>query len=321
MGKYGKPLGVKQGAATGAYIKEQIAKERGYGKGAVDPQFYKRLKELGVSPFETPLAFFGAYSANLFGDVLNDETRHFYWKYNHPGAIADELVQKLVDPQDRLGGYGRAAVGITAIQSAAALSGAYNPLNITQLGRPPGYKQNLPSEEDPRETIDPAAELFQRFFQGRRGQPLKYDTAKEEIPDLTRARYANYMNYLYNDPGIPGTMGIIKVTGENLEGKPEMRILGNPVSIPSVIALAGGIAGARLGVTSVDRTKGPQQLNLLNKTPDILKANVPKGTRMVRGITGSTIGSLAGSAIGLLANEIIASANRPQLPKLSDYQQ
>ena len=76
-----------------------------------------------------------------------------------------------------------------------------------------------------------------------------------------------------------------------------------------------------MGVTSVDRMKGPQQLNLLNKTPDTLKATAPKGTRMGRGIAGSAIGSLAGSAVGLIANEIIASANRPQLPRLSDYQQ
>lgn len=321
VGQYGQTTGFKQGAALGARIKEQIAEERGYGKGIRDPQFYKRLKEQNVSPTESPLAFLGAYSANLLGDVLNDETRRFYWRYNHPGAIADELVQKLVDPEDRLGGYGRAAVGLTAIQSATALSGAYDPLNIAQLGRPAGYKQNLPSEEDPRETTDPAAELFQRFFQGRRGRPLKYDTAKEEIPDLTHARYANYMNYLHNDPGIPGTMGIVKVTGENLEGKPEVRILGNPISIPGVTAFAGGVAGARMGVTSVDKKQGPQQLNLFNKTPDTLKASAPKGTRMVRGIAGSVIGSLAGSAIGLIANEIVASANRPQLSRLSDYQQ
>jgi hypothetical protein len=72
MGKYGTPAGVKQGAAVGAYIKEQIAEERGYGKGVRDPQFYKRLKAQGVSPVETPLAFLGAYSANLLGDVLNE---------------------------------------------------------------------------------------------------------------------------------------------------------------------------------------------------------------------------------------------------------
>jgi hypothetical protein len=320
MGVPGKPVGITQGAAIGANIKEQIARERGYGQGVVDQQFYKRLQQSGVTARQTPLAFLGAYSANMLGDVLNDETRRFYWKYNHPGAIADELAQQVIDPYKQLGWYGTAAVGAMAIQPAAALTGAYNPLNIAQLGRPAGYKQNLPSEEDYKETSDPAAEIFQRFFQGRRGQPLKYEDAKKEIPTLTHGRYANYMNFLYNDPGIPGTMGTVKITGENLEGKPELRLMGNPVSIPSVTTLAGGLIGGRIGVTQVERTKGPQQLNLFGKT-ETLKADVPKGARIGRGIVGAATGALAGAAIGLAINEAIATANRPQLPRLRDYQQ
>lgn len=317
--KPGEVAGVRQGAAIGARLKEQIAQERGYGQGVKDPAFYQRLRTAGVTPTQTPLAFLGAYSANILGDVVNDETRRFYWKYNHPGAIADELAQRLVDPEDRLGPYGRAAVGFVAIQPAAALTGAYNPLNIAQLGRPAGYKQNEPSEEDYRETADPAAELFERFFQGRRGRPLKYEDAKKEIPSLTPERYANYMGFLYNDPGVPGTMGSVKITGENLEGKPEIRLMGNPISIPSITALAGGLAGARYGVTQVDRTRGPIQLDLLGK-PQVLKGEVQRGGRIGRGIAGAGVGALTGAAIGLLVNEAIASANRPQLPRLAEYQ-
>jgi hypothetical protein len=53
--------------------------------------------------------------------------------------------------------------------------------------RPKGYAQKYSEvgSEDRRETSQPGQELFERFFMGRTGQPLKYETAKQDIPDLT----------------------------------------------------------------------------------------------------------------------------------------
>ena len=34
---------------------------------------------------------------------------------------------------------------------------------------------------------------------GRRGRPLKMETAMQDIPSLTPERYRNYMNFLYNN--------------------------------------------------------------------------------------------------------------------------
>lgn len=268
-----------------------------YGRAVVkDPDFYASLKAKGITPKETPATYAGAVTARLTGDVLADETRNIYWQYNHPIAVADKLLQKTIDPNDILGPYGRGAIGLAVIQPAIALTGAYNPLNISELGRPTGYKQNAPDPEDPTKTLEPGTELFQRFFQGRIGRPLAYPKAKEEIPSLTPGRYANYMNFLYNDPGAVGkaTMGIVKVTPENLEGVPEARVFGYPISIPSVTALAGGFAGAKAGIK-------------MGAKP----STFAPGTRTqatLRGLAGGALGSAAGAVAGVLMNQAIAAA-------------
>jgi len=275
-----------------------------------DPFFYEGLKASGVTRKETPAQFTGAIASRLLGDVVSDETRGQYWRYNHPAAIADTVFQKAVDPDDILGPYGRGAIGLAAIQPALALTGAYNPLNVAELGRPTGYKQNAPDPEDPTKSLEPGTELFQRFFQGRTGRPLAYPKAQEEIPDLTKARYANYMNFLYNDPGPVGkaTMGLVKVTGENLQGDPEARVFGYPVSIPSVTALAGGIAGARAGIR-------------MGVDPEVKM----KGTRtqgVLRGLAGGALGSAAGAVAGVLMNQAISAVGNSmkKLPTQQEYQ-
>jgi hypothetical protein len=272
-----------------------------YGQAVIkDPEFYSALKAQGISARQTPMQFAGAVTARIGGDVISDQSRGLYWQFNHPIAIADKILQKTIDPNDVLGPYGRGAVGIAAIQPAIALTGAYNPLNISELGRPTGYKQNAPDPEDPTKTLEPGTELFQRFFQGRTGRPLAYEKAKEEIPSLTPGRYANYMNFMYNDPGPLGkaTMGVLKVTPENLEGNPEARLFGYPISIPSVTALAGGIAGAKAGIA-------------LGRKPDVdISGTRTKG--VLRGLAGGAVGSAAGAILGVLTNQAIAAAGNTQ---------
>jgi hypothetical protein len=282
-----------------------------YGRAAIkDPEFYAGLKREGVTAKETPMQFAGAATARMMGDVVADESRSLYWRYNHPLAIADKLLQKGIDPDDVLGPYGRGVVGLAAIQPAIALTGAYNPLNISELGRPTGYKQNVPDPEDPTKSLEPGTELFQRFFQGRTGRPLAFEKAQQEIPGLTKGRYANYMNFLYNDPGPIGraTLGIVKATPENLQGVPEARVFGYPISIPSATALAGGLAGAKTGIS-------------MGRSPSV----ETKGTRTsaaLRGLAGGAIGSAAGAVVGVLANQAIAAAGNSmnKLPTQTEYQ-
>ena len=320
-----------KGLSGGFKAAVELMKQRGperydYGRSVFyDPAFQQGLREAGITAKETPGAFLGAYAARLAGDVVTDESRKYYWRLNHPLAIADEALQRVVDPQYTLGPYAKGVIGLAAIQPAVALTGAYNPLNISELGRPTGYKQNVPTSEDPTKTEEPATELFQRFIQGRTGRPLAYEKAKEEIPTLTKQRYANYMNFLYNDPGPIGkaTLGLVKVTPENLQGNPEARVLGYPVSIPAVTALAGGLAGARLGVNTSPSTVTTVQPSLFPGQAATVTKTIGKRTpAILRGAAGGAIGSAAGAVVGVLTNQAIAAAGNSmnKLPTQTEYQ-
>jgi hypothetical protein len=309
-----------QGFGGGVRAAQQSLETLGTGKSYrpkrnvfYDPEFREDIKKAGITK-ETPLAFLGAYATRLGADLTTDELRSLYWQMSHPLEMADQTMRKVVDPNKQLG-YGRGLIALTAVAPAVALTGAYNPLNIGELGRPTGYKQNAPDPEDPTKTTEPGTELFQRFFQGRTGRPLAFEKAREEIPDLTKQRYANYMNFLYNDPGPIGkaTMGIVKVTPENLQGDPEARVLGYPVSIPSVIALAGGITGARMGILSsptVERTVQPSLLQ--GEKATTTRTMGRKGPVLMRGLAGGALGSAAGAIAGVLANQAIAAAGNTQ---------
>ena len=123
------------------------------------------------------------------------------------------------------------------------------------------------------------------------------------------------MNFLYNDPGPIGkaTMGIVKVTPENLQGDPEARILGYPVSIPSVTALAGGITGSRMGVLSspsVERTVQPSLF--AGKKVDVSRVMGKRTPAVLRGLAGGALGSAAGAMAGVLTNQAISAAGNTE---------
>jgi len=219
--------------------------------------------------------------------------------------MADKAAAKIIDPKRELPRYTSAAIIGSVVTPAFALSGAYDPTNIAELGRPKGYKQNRPDPEDPTQSLDPATEVFERFMQGRQGRPLAYEKAKEEIPSLTKGRYANYLNFLYNEPAL---LGSVKATSENLEGVPEARVFGYPVSIPTVTTLAGGIAGARIGLATAPRPPQVQQLNLIPgaKATDIDTAIQPKQQGR-RGVIGGLAGAAGGAILGVLTNQALAA--------------
>ena len=85
---------------------------------------------------------------------------------------------------------------------------------------------------------------------------------------------------------------------ENIEGYPEVRIVGFPVGLQAAGALAGGAAAAR------QATKRPAL-----------------STRAKAGIT--LAGSLAGALTGNMANRAVASMNNnpERLPDTLEYQQ
>ena len=271
----------------------------GYGKSVLDPGFKQAIKAKGISARETPEQFLGAYTSRLLIDVGNDGTRTYWWRWNHPLAIAQRVAEVGVKEIDTP--TGRAVAGLAIASPAIAAAGTYDITNPEEHFRPEGYAQSYSPKgaEDRRKTGQPAQELFERFFLGRTGDPLKYATAKQEIPTLTPERYANYLNFIYQDKGLLG-LGIVKGTAENLQGYPEARMLGFPVNIPMAGGFLAGTTGAKLAASTA-------------------AAGTPK-QRAIRGVIGGLAGSLMGITAGNITNKIIASANRPRLPTTTEYQ-
>ena len=271
----------------------------GYGKSVLDPGFKQAIKAKGISARETPEQFLGAYTSRLLIDVGNDGTRTYWWRWNHPLAIAQRVAEVGVKEIDTP--TGRAVAGLAIASPAIAAAGTYDITNPEEHFRPEGYAQSYSPKgaEDRRKTGQPAQELFERFFLGRTGDPLKYATAKQEIPTLTPERYANYLNFIYQDKGLLG-LGIVKGTAENLQGYPEARMLGFPVNIPMAGGFLAGTTGAKLAASTA-------------------AAGTPK-QRAIRGVIGGLAGSLMGITAGNITNKIIASANRPRLPTITEYE-
>ena len=270
----------------------------GYGESVLDPRFKERIAAKGVSARGTPAQFLGAYASRMLIDVANDGTRTYWWRWNHPLAIAQRVTELGVQQIDTPTGRAIAALGVAA--PAVAAAGTYDITNPEEYGRPKGFAQRYSpvGADDRRQTAQPGQEIFERFFLQRTGDPLKYETAKKDIPSLTPQRYANYMNFLYQDKGLLG-LGIVKGTGENLQGYPEARVLGFPVSIPMVGGFVAGSAGANLAAATASK-------------------GTPK-QRAVRGAVGALAGSLTGVAAGNMTNEAIASAGRSTLPTTAEY--
>ena len=332
----GKPTkafgtGVKKGIDTMLELEDK--KDRKYYVSGIipqgDPDYYgsKGIGKKGITLKKTPLQYAGAYAARTLGDLTTDESRKFYWRFNHPLAIADEALKGTVDPTGTFKKYEIGLLGLAALQPAVAVTGAYDPTNITGLGRPKGFKQNNPTQEDKTKTANPSAELFQRFVQGRTGRPLAFADAQKEIPNLTKGRYANYMNFLYNNPDPLGkaTGGFIKVTKENLQGNPEARFLGFPVTVPAFTGAVGGIAGTRLALKTSSQIKKETVVDPKTKK-DVTTYKRPTKIgqqgylrMMGRGLAGGAIGSVPGILAGKLMNQALARSENNKQPPMHPY--
>lgn len=263
------------------------------------PKFKEELKQEGITLRGAPQEFLGAYSARLLTDVVTDGTRAVWWAFNHPNALADKAARIAIgkEASKELGVLSTGLAMTAAVAPAIAVSGAYDITNIGEMFRPKGFAQSYaePGSEDRRQTSQPVPELFERFFLGRTGRPLAYEEAKKDIPDLTPERYGNFLRSYYQDKGL---LGVLKATPENLQGVPEARLLGYPVTIPSALGVAGGAVAAGAAA----RLAGGK--NRLAKT-------------VGAGLAGSMGGVLTGNVI----NEVIAAGNRPKLPTTTEYTQ
>jgi hypothetical protein len=289
---------------------DAMTRRQDYRHSVLNPSFFKDVtrgikaedpvtgtKKVIVEPVKNPAEFAGAYAARLMTDIGTDGTRQFYWRYNHPLAIAEKAVEQAVpqlaeikSPAKRgalMGGIG----GVTA-----ASLGTFDITNPGELFRPKGYAQTYAEKgsEDRRQTAEPGMELFDRLFLGRRGRPLKYETAKADIPSLTPERYGKAMRSQYQDRGVLG-LGLLKATDENLQGEPEVKVVGFPVGLQAVGAAAGGATALRQGLSRGLKTRVAAPVALA--------------------------GAIGGATVGKLVNLGIASArNNPEkLPSTLEY--
>ena len=272
-------------------------------------EFYDALKKEGVS-IKTPRELAGAVGTRLFVDVGSDGTRNVYWRYNHPMQVVTRAYEKVGGPGlDAYDPVAKNAINLAAIGIPVGASlGTFDLTNVGELGRPKGFAQEYaePGSDDRRVTTQAVPELINRFGLGRQGRPLKFETAQQDIPDLTKRRYANYQNFLYNEKG-PLGIGLIKGTTENLQGEPEIRLAGFPIGAQALGAAVGGATGVRMATRP--------NVQKLSRGTTLAKARVP-ASRVAAIGAGS---ALAGAMAGKLFNRAIATAGNPELPSTYQY--
>jgi len=282
-------------------------------EGRFDPTTGQPLQQT-VLPAENAAQMAGAYANRALIDVGSDSSRRFYWQYNHPMPIAEAISNKIAPGISNLSTpTEKAMVGLAISAPLAATMGTFDLTNPGEAFRPKGFAQKYSEKgaDDRRQTAQPGIELIDRFVLGRQGSPLKYDTAKQEIPDLTKERYSKVMRNYYQDKGLLG-LGLVKATDENIQGVPEARIVGFPVGLQSAGAVVGGGLGARYGLEQVSTPAKVGNQNINRVGPRM-------STRRAAAITA--LGATAGAALGTGINRLIASArNNPEsLPDTLEY--
>jgi hypothetical protein len=196
-------------------------------------------------------------------DLASDGMRNIWWFLNAPQAIAQvamfqgmrqasEKATGPSNPQDPSKGgfdqrdYVDANEPLLKRRSvrmaAAAPAWIAASMGIGNFLRQPGYKAVLPSENDPTQTTDPIAELGSRYFLGRNGSLLPYDEFRKERPDVSKAEYNQYQNYLFSGKSP------IKATADGIQG-PEVTFMGKSIPLATgILPMAAAVIGARRGI-------------------------------------------------------------------------
>ena len=186
---------------------------------------------------------------SVINDAMTDGMRNIWWFLNAPQAITqiavlqgintakqrnmDTSVRRADSPVFQSRGLRMAASAPAVIAVSMGLGNAY---------RQPGYKAVVPDEEDPTKSANLLAEGIDRYFLGRSGQLLPYDEFVKERPDVSRAEYNQYKQYLF------GNKGVVKATMDGVQG-PEVTFMGK--SLPLMTAIlpgAAGVLGVRRGI-------------------------------------------------------------------------
>jgi hypothetical protein len=187
--------------------------------------------------------------------------------FQNPGSFGDETRYKGTREAAALA----TLTGTLGVEGMLIGSGIYNPLNLTEGMRPAGYQAVNPSEEDPRVSTNPAMDVLQRYLFGRKGKLLPWEEFTQEKPNVSYEKYQEYKDWRFgegNDPVRDLTMGLAQFTPSNLEGIPELSIMGVGVTPMGALASAGGLMAGNLLHSTLAKRSLEEYKNLQPKVFD-----------------------------------------------------
>lgn len=144
----------------------------------------------------------------------------------------------------------RALGGFLAVEGLNIGSGNYDPFNPTEGFRSAGYSALSPEEGgDQRKPTNPAMDVIERHFLGRKGRILPWEQFTAERPDVSYEKYKQYRDWQYgkaDDPVRDLSLGLVKFTPSNLDNAPEINMMGTSITPTGVLAAAAGVIAPRM---------------------------------------------------------------------------
>ena len=147
-------------------------------------------ENLGKSQGRTAAQNIGGFAGRVASDVIGDETRNTYWRYNHPLAISSFAGSDALKVTGMPVGYQALGGAALALGVMPIASGNLDISNLGEFGRPKGYQALFADPTDKTKTTNPLGEFAGRYFLGKKGNILPYEELVKERPDVTPENYA-----------------------------------------------------------------------------------------------------------------------------------
>lgn len=147
-------------------------------------------ENLGKSEGRTAAQNIGGFAGRVASDVIGDETRNTYWRYNHPLAVSSFAGSDALKVTGMPVGYQALGGAALALGVMPIASGNLDISNLGEFGRPKGYQALFADPTDKTKTTNPLGEFAGRYFIGRKGNILPYEELVKERPDVTPEKYA-----------------------------------------------------------------------------------------------------------------------------------
>ena len=148
------------------------------------------FENIGGTQGRTAAQNIGGFVGRVASDIVGDDTRSLYWKYNHPLGISSFSGSNALKVTGMPVGYQALGGAALALGVMPIASGNFDIGNLGEFGRPKGYSALFADPTDPTKTTNPLGEFAGRYFIGRKGNLLPYDQLVKERPDVTPEMYA-----------------------------------------------------------------------------------------------------------------------------------